>query len=391
VCAEVGARNTATVLVQALRVSPGEAAARVRAARDLGPRVDFTGGAMAALYPGVAAAQADGEVSVAHARVIVSTVDTVPAAARAEHGDAVETFLVELARQQSPDRVARAGVHALAVLDPDGTLASDADHHRLRGLTIHPNPDGSADLRGHLTPECTAVALAVLDPLAKPKPATRGADRATAADASVCGDATTEGMPDPRTYAQRMHDALLDAGTRLLGSGTLPDSGGVPATVLLTMTLEQLETRLGVATTGHGGLLTIDAALHLAADAEIIPLVLGAGGQILAQGRTCRYATPTQRRALAARDRGCTFPGCDAPPGWTQAHHIIHWEHGGLTDLDNLTLLCGFHHREHQTMGWECHITNGVPAWLPPWWLDPARTPQHNRAHHIANYLTDAA
>ena len=60
VYAEVGARNTATVLVQALRLSPGEAASRVRAARELGPRVDFTGGAMAPLYPGVAAAQADG-------------------------------------------------------------------------------------------------------------------------------------------------------------------------------------------------------------------------------------------------------------------------------------------------------------------------------------------
>ena len=157
------------------------------------------------------------------------------------------------------------------------------------------------------------------------------------------------------------------------------------------MTLEQLETRLGVATTAHGGHLTIDAALHLAAQAEIIPLVMGAGGAVLAQGRTCRYATPAQRRALAARDRGCTFPGCDAPPGWSEAHHIIHWEHGGLTDLDNLTLVCGFHHREHQKMGWECQITNGLPEWLPPWWIDPDRTPQHNHAHHTTEYLTDAA
>jgi hypothetical protein len=300
--------------------------------------------------------------------------------------------------------VTRAGAHALAVIDPDGTLASDEDHQRLRGLTIRPNPDGSADLRGRLTPECTAVALAVLEPLAKPKPAalTPGSTDGTTPDgttidepASGCaasGGAASVGTPDPRSYAQRMHDALLDACTRLLRSDTLPDSGGVPATVVVTMTLAQLETRLGVATTAHGGLITIPAALRLAADAEIIPLVTGDGGQILAQGRTCRYATPAQRRALAARDRGCTFPGCDAPPGWTEAHHVTHWEHGGPTDLTNMTLLCGYHHREHQRMGWECQITNGAPAWLPPWWIDPNRQPQHNRAHHITDYLlSDAA
>jgi hypothetical protein len=52
-----------------------------------------------------------------------------------------------------------------------------------------------------------------------------------------------------------------------------------------------------------------------------------------------------------------------------------------------MTLVCGFHHREHQKMGWECQIKNGIPEWLPPWWIDPERTPQHNQAHHIADYL----
>ena len=49
------------------------------------------------------------------------------------------------------------------------------------------------------------------------------------------------------------------------------------------------------------------------------------------------------------RDRGCTFPGCDRPPGWTSAHHLTHWIHGGPTSLWNLTLLCSFHHhRVHE-------------------------------------------
>ena len=270
-----------------------------------------------------------------------------------------------------------------------GTLANDEDHQRLRGLTIRPQPDGSADIRGRLTPECAAAVHAVLDPLAAPKPASTTAAAGSDAAADV---APSDATPDPRSYAQRMHDALHDAANRLLRTGTLPDSGGVPATVVITMTLTQLETRLGLATTAHGGHLTIPAALTLAADAQIIPVVLGHGGAILNHGRACRYATPAQRRALAARDRGCSFPGCDAPPAWCETHHIIHWEHGGPTDLDNLTLLCGVHHREHQKMGWECHPTNGIPHWSPPWWIDAERTPQRNTSHHITDYLhADAA
>ena len=172
-----------------------------------------------------------------------------------------------------------------------------------------------------------------------------------------------------------MHDALLDAGQRLLAAATRPDSGAVPATVLLTLTLDQLETRLGVATTSHRGLITIPAALRLAAEADIIPVVPGDGGGILAHGRTKRHATTKHRRVLAARDRGCSFPGCDAPPQWTQTHHIIHWAHGGRTDLTNTTLLCGYHHRTHETQGWECQMINGVPMWPPPWWPTPPAHP----------------
>jgi hypothetical protein len=377
---DAGVRNTATALVQALRVSPAEAAGRVRAARDLGPRVDFTGGAMQPLYPHVAAAQAAGSISVAHARVITDTIRTLPTAAHAVHADELEQALLDVAHQAAADQVAKAGACALAAIDPDGTLANDEDHQRLRGLTLHPNPDGTADLRGRLTPACAAAVHAVLDPLAAPTPATTASDDVDTATA------------DPRSHPQRMHDALYDAAQRLLRSGTLPDSGGVPATVVITITLDQLESRVGVATTSHGGLISIPAALKMAADAHLIPVVLGHGGGILDYGRTCRYATPAQRRALAARDGGCSFPGCDTPPAWCEAHHIIHWEHGGHTDLDNLTLLCGYHHREHQKIGWECQMSNGVPHWLPPWWIDPNRKPQRNQTHHTTNHLhADAA
>ena len=199
-------------------------------------------------------------------------------------------------------------------------------------------------------------------------------------------------VQDPRSYPQRMHDALLDACQRLLRSATLPEHGGVPSVLVITMTHQQFTTGTGTATTGHGQPITVVDALNLTDQADIIPVTLNPTGGITAYGRMRRHATPHQRRALAARDGGCSFPGCDAPPSWTDAHHIRRWDHGGLTDLNNLTLVCGYHHREHQRQGWECQMTDGAPHWLPPRWIDQDRTPLRNTTHHIERFiLPDAA
>ena len=204
-------------------------------------------------------------------------------------------------------------------------------------LTLTRCRDGSARLTGHLTAGCAAVWEAVFDALAAPVPA---------------GD----GERDPRTAAQRRHDAFEEVGRRALRVGELPDCGGTPATVLLTLSLDQLESRLGIATTSHGGILSVAEALRLAAEAEIIPVVLGDGGGVLGYGSSRRVASPSQRRALAARD-------------------------GGLTDLDNLTLLCGWHHREFGKRGWACRMTGGAPHWFPPAFIDADQTPRRNSIH----------
>jgi len=127
----------------------------------------------------------------------------------------------------------------------------------------------------------------------------------------------------------------------------------------------------------------VPQALRIAAEADIVPVVLGDAGGVLGYGLTRRTASIGQRRALAARDRGCSFPGCDRPADWCETHHITPWADGGHTDLDNLTLVCGFHHREHRKRGWTCHITNGVPYWRPPSWLDHTQTPRRNTTHHV--------
>jgi hypothetical protein len=361
VAGELAARDTKTLLRDVLRLTPHQAAARYEAAIDLGPRRGITGEALPPLLPAVAAAQADGAISPEHAKVITGVIEELPPAMEPEQVTAVEQRLVTEAARFDPSVLARIGRHLLDWIDPDGTEDRDTGHDRRRHATLTCRRDGSGDLRAHLTPAALAQWQAVLDPLAAPKPS----------DADG---------PDPRSPGQRVHDALVDAAARLLASDELPPSGGTPATVLLTMSLEQLESRTGLVTTAHGGTISVTEALRFAGEANVIPVVLDSTG-ILAYGQARRTASVGQRFALAARDKGCCFPGCDAPPGWTQVHHVIEWFKGGRTDLDNECLLCGYHHREHQKRGWQVIIENGQPYWIPPPWIDPAQTPVRNTIH----------
>ena len=83
--------------------------------------------------------------------------------------------------------------------------------------------------------------------------------------------------------------------------------------------------------------------------------------------------------ALIARDGGCSFPGCTHPPQWCDRHHILDWILGGPTDLDNLTLLCRYHHTHFLQKGWTCRINpDGLPEWIPPRWIDQHQHPHIN-------------
>ncbi|HET8583246.1 MAG TPA: HNH endonuclease signature motif containing protein, partial [Jatrophihabitans sp.] len=95
-----------------------------------------------------------------------------------------------------------------------------------------------------------------------------------------------------------------------------------------------------------------------------------------------RCFTEQQRLAMIARDGGCSFPGCDTPPRLCQAHHLIPWQDGGPTSVDNGTLICGYHHREHERLGWRAQLINGHVGWIPPKWLDKDQQPRFNDAHH---------
>ena len=91
---------------------------------------------------------------------------------------------------------------------------------------------------------------------------------------------------------------------------------------------------------------------------------------------------------MAARDGGCSLPGCTVPAAWCEAHHIREYtrEHGP-TSTDNGTLLCGYHHRHFQQLGYTRTVINGIPHWTLPTWMDHTQTPTRNTAHNVGTKM----
>jgi hypothetical protein len=98
----------------------------------------------------------------------------------------------------------------------------------------------------------------------------------------------------------------------------------------------------------HGGEgrsdLAVESVKRLSCDGSVVPMVDGADGEPLNVGRKQRTVPAALKRALWARDGGCSFPGC-THTRFVDAHHIRHWADGGETSLENTMLLCGGHHR----------------------------------------------
>ncbi len=231
---------------------------------------------------------------------------------------------------------------------------------------------------------------------------------------------------DPRPATTRRAQALLEALRRFLDLGDAPTQGGERPHVTVTMTLRDL---LGGSTgasgregstagsgppggspgggagagaaagtgpgpgTGppvleYGGPITPAQARALACDARIIPAVLGGASQVLDVGTSNRLFPPHIRRAITLRDKGCTFPSCDRPPGWTDAHHVSFWVENGKTAYHNGCLLCRRHHTEVHRGHWTITFApDGVPEFTPPPWVDPSQTPRRNTIHNIPTLL----
>jgi hypothetical protein len=385
-----GATSTAVLLRQLLRISPGQARRRIADARAVRPAVAITGEVLTPVLPVAAAAVEAGAISDQHLLVIRRTVERLPSAVEDTVRAGVESQLVDHATQFDPIQLVKLAHRVRAHLDPDGTLLDERQAVARRELSFAPDLDGTVTIRGRLDAEAAAIVQAALDPLAAPLPA------------------DGQGVKDLRTPARRRADALVQAARLLLDAGALPTQGGQRPHLTVTITLDDLRTNTdsntdsgtdsGTADAGTtdpdsagtgtadldtgAGTITAAAARRIACDAHTIPIVLGSRSEPLDVGRGSYTVPQPMRRALIARDRGCTFPGCDRPPGWCESHHIVHWADGGPTALTNLALLCDTHHRLIHAQEWHVRITDGHPEFIPPRWLDPHQTPIRNTIHH---------
>src|SRR5437899_2965325 len=252
--------------------------------------------------PVVGAALADGKLSQDQAEVVVRSLESLPRTTDAETVQRAEEFMLEQATCLDAQALSRVGRHLRQVIDPDGDerlAREEISSTSKREFTLSPDEHGMR-LRRWLDDETAASLLIAIDSFAAPR--------------------SREEESDLRTPAQRRGDALAQLVQGVLDGGLLPTVGGVRPHLTVTMTLETLRGCVSApaAELDRGVPLSAAAARRLACDAKVIPIVLGSKSQPLDVGRATYAVPPAMRRALIARDRGCSFPDCDRPPSWCQ-------------------------------------------------------------------------
>lgn len=150
---------------------------------------------------------------------------------------------------------------------------------------------------------------------------------------------------DQRTTSQRRADALEDLARSHLDGSEAPDSGGERAHLNVHADLEAIEGRSGgLHETGDGRVLDLETIRQVICDSSVSRIVFGPNSEVLDVGRKTRVIPAGLRRAVIARDRHCVAKGCSRSAKWCDVHHIVSWADCGETVLDNLCLLCRYHH-----------------------------------------------
>ena len=336
----LGGKNLADVLATKLDISMAEARQRIKYAELLGPRQAITGEPLPPRLPNVAEAQARGQIGHEHVRVIEKFFDDLPTRVDAQTRDAAEADLAHIATGLGPKQFRAAADRLALLLNQDGDLPNDADRARRRYLTIDKQDfDGMSRIHGLLDPEARATVEAVFAKLAAP-------GMCNPDDETPCVDGEPDedtAQRDLRSEGQRNHDAFKAMGRSVLASGELGKLNGLPCTIIVSTTLEELESGCGQAVTAGGSLLPISDVIRLASDSHHYLAIFDKHTrEPLYLGHTKRLASRGQRIVLLARDRGCTRPGCTAPGYWCQAHHVDGWAAADSpTDINKLTLACG--------------------------------------------------
>ncbi|MDZ4266844.1 MAG: DUF222 domain-containing protein [Mycobacterium sp.] len=367
---QMGAKSWKDVLAVRWRISAAEANRRLGEAAQLTPRRTITGDPLPAALPATAAAQALGLITSEHIAVIRNAVHKLPGFVDSATAAQFEVDLVRVAVGVGPKELKDTAALRLFLLDQDGPEPDDTERARTRGFSAGKQQrNGNIPARGELTPEAWATLEAIFAKYAAP-------GMCNPDDPEPC----TSGTPsqaqidnDHRTLAQRQHDALVAVGRIALMSG-LGDLNGLPVSIIIRTTLQDLESRAGIGTTGGGTIIPIKDVIRLGAHAHHSLAVFDrATGSALDLFRTKRIASPAQRLMLAARDGGCTKPGCTVGIYGTQVHHATtDWNDGGNTNINDLGLACGPDNRMVNTNGgWTTQMNDRHEVeWIPPAPLD---------------------
>ncbi|MVU76324.1 DUF222 domain-containing protein [Nocardia sp. ET3-3] len=392
------AQHTAKYLQQTLRLSNGEARARVGAAEWFGPRQE-AGQILEPELAWTAAVQEQGLISSDHTRTIGKIMARIPAKVDPVQRFRAEAHLAVAATTLTPDQLPTIGDRILGYLDPDGTLLSEADRMARRGVSFgKPGVDGMSPMTALLTPMARALLDPIFADLAQPGMCNpedpESPWRAEGIDLETLKAAARR---DNRSAAQRQHDALVAFLRPEMGPANLGQHRGLPVSTIITMSLAEVEAAAGVATTATGGTVPLEEALVLAQQAKPYLAIFDHHGRPLHLGHTKKHrlANSAQRMALIAAERGCTRPGCNAPATLCAVHHVTDFAKGGPTDIENLTLACDSCHSligEGPTK-WQTVVMPtdsehaGRIGWIAPTSIDPTRTPQVNEIHHAGELM----
>ena len=276
-----------------------------------------------------------GAVSVDQAAVILNAVEALPTelVPPALRRDA-EKHLVALAEHHDTRELRILGRRILDVIAPEISeeherqVLEREEQHALATASFTMNPDGHGSMVGRFKiPVLAGEMLAKhLNAIAAPR---------HQAAAGPLGEKVARPLRLGQAFTEYI-ETRPDTGA--------PKAGGIAATVVVTMTMENLLGSDRAATLDTGEHISASEARRLACEAGIIPVVLGTKSQVLDLGRKTRFHTEPQRIALMLRDGGCAAEHCDWPPGMCHAHHPSPWSRGGDTSVKNGMLLCPRHH-----------------------------------------------
>ena len=283
---------------------------------------------LATAHPAVDIALADGDLTLDQAQVIVDAVDALPTdLVDTDTLGRAEEFLLAEARRHDARALRVLGLRLLEVVDPEAADVEEArrleqEEQAARAkASFTMSDDGHGQVHGRFTLPSLHGSILRKHLMALAAPGRQTEVPAVAPTRHKLGLAFLE-------YVESRRD------------DSVPHSGGVAATVVVTLTLESLLGGLQAAGLCDGTRISAAEARRLACGPGIIPVVLGGASEPLDVGRQRRLHSRPMRVALGLRDGGCTAEGCDRPPAMCHAHHDQPWSRGGPTDVATGRLLC---------------------------------------------------